>query len=78
MNALTAKLQLSATVETLGHLINSQYNWFYADESNLTEEEKSQLVKACMLYANLTGSRKFKGIECAVSEKLEEPINLFI
>lgn len=75
---LTAKLQLSATVEILSKMIKSQYNWFYAHPDNLTDEEKSTLVKACMLHEHYTGKKTFVAIKAAVSEKLDEPVSLFI
>lgn len=75
---LTAKLQQSVTVEILGKMINSQYNWFFADPSNLTDEEKENLVKACKLYRHYTGKKTFVGMEVDVEEHLDEPVILFI
>lgn len=78
MNDLTAKLQLSATVEILSKMINSQYAAFYADADNLSEEEQITLAKACKLYKHFTGKKTFVGIETTVEEYLDTPVTLFI
>lgn len=78
MNDLTAKLQLSVTVEILSKMIKSQYDWYYADPDNLTDDERETLVKACLLYEHYTGKKTFVAIKSVVSEKLDEPVTLFI
>lgn len=74
MNDLTVRLQLSATVEILSRLIDSQYNSL----ENMDDDEKRNLARACKLYQSLTGKKDKVGIEVTVEEQLDETVGLFI
>ena len=67
---LTSTLKLSIAIQLLDQLIEAEYNRFYSDADQFSEEELENLLRAVRFWENETG--KVKGYSGDIAYHLEK------